>query len=279
MTDFDQLPALGAGLGFRLPFTEQVLAKADEVDFLEITADHFINITEGRDRVFQRLQEKFTLIPHGLNLSLGSAEGLNRDYLAQLKAIVDRVQPPWWSEHISFTQSGEVEIGHLSPVPFNKSGLDALCDNIRIAQECIQRPLILESITYTMQLPWNDIEEGEFLAELLDRSDCGLLLDVTNLYTNSVNHEYDANRFLDQLPDDRVVQLHYVGGEWNDGKLIDNHSHTTPDEIWELMGEVFRRFPVKGAILERDDNFPEFEKLLEEVDRCRSIAKEMGRWN
>ena len=279
MTDFDQLPALGAGLGFRIPFTEQVLAKADEVDFLEITADHFIGITEGRERVFQRLQEKFTLIPHGLNLSLGSAEGLNRDYLAQLKGIVDRVQPPWWSEHISFTQSGEVEIGHLSPVPFNKSGLDALCDNIRIAQECIERPLILENITYTMQLPWNDIEEGEFLAELLDRSGCGLLLDVTNLYTNSVNHEYDANRFLDQLPDDRVVQLHYVGGEWNDGTLIDNHSHTTPDEVWELMREVFRRFPVKGAILERDDNFPEFEKLLEEVDHCRSIAREMGRWN
>ena len=231
VTDFDQLPDLGAGLGFRLPFTEQVLAKADEVDFLEITADHFIGITEGRDRVFQRLREKFTLIPHGLNLSLVSAEGLNRDYLDQLKGIVDCVQPPWWSEHISFTQSGEVEIGHLSPVPFNMSGLDALCDNIRIAQECIERPLILENITYTMQLPWNDIEEGEFLAELLDRSSCGLLLDVTNLYTNSVNHEYDPNRFLDQLPDDRVVQLHYVGGEWNDGKLIDNHSHTTPDEF------------------------------------------------
>lgn len=278
MTDFNQLPALGSGLGFRLPFTEQVLAAHAEVDFLEITADHFLEADVSRGRLLERLREKFTLIPHGLNLSLGSAEGLNTGYLAQLRTLVEHVDPPWWSEHISFTQAGGVEIGHLSPVPFNRQGLDALCENVRISRETIARPLILENITYTMELPWNKIDEGEFLAELLERSDCGLLLDVTNLYTNSENHEYDASHFLDQLPADRVVQLHYVGGEHLDGQLIDNHSQDTPEPVWELMREVFRRFPVKGAILERDGNFPEFNRLLAEVSRCREVAAEMGRW-
>tara|TARA_Y100001934_G_scaffold217956_1_gene258877 strand:+ start:419 stop:1186 length:768 start_codon:yes stop_codon:yes gene_type:complete len=249
------------------------------VDFLEITADHFMESSRERDRLFDELRETFTLIPHGLNLSLGSAEGFNAQYLSLLAEVVTRVDPPWWSEHISFTQAGGVEIGHLSPVPFNREGMNSLCQNITRAREIIQQPLILENITYTMQLPWSDIEEGEFLAELLERTDCGLLLDVTNLYTNSVNHEYDAIRFLEQLPPDRVVQLHYVGGEQHeDGHLIDNHSHPTPDPVWELMGEVFKRFPVKGAILERDANFPEFDSLLEEVDRCRRTAQEAGRW-
>ena len=276
--DFDKLPALGSGLGFRLPFAHEVLTRADEVDFLEITADHFIDTTTGRDRLMERLRDKFTLIPHGLNLSLGSAEGLNSGYLRQLKGVVDRVEPPWWSEHIAFTQAGGVEIGHLSPVPFSREGLDALCANIHVARETIARPLILENITYTMRLPGDETAEGEFLAELLERSGCGLLLDVTNLYTNAKNHDYDPGRFLDQLPPDRVVQLHYVGGEWREGMLTDNHSHPTPEPVWELMAEVFRRFPVKGAILERDDNLPEFDKLLAEVSRCRILARDLDRW-
>ena len=279
MTDFGQLPTLGSGLGFRLPFAKDVLMSSQAVDFLEITADHFMESSRERDRLFDQLRETFTLIPHGLNLSLGSAEGFNAQYLSLLAEVVTRADPPWWSEHISFTQAGGVEIGHLSPVPFNRSGMAALCENILKVRDHIQRPLILENITYTMCLPWNDIEEGEFLAELLEKADCGLLLDVTNLYTNSVNHGYDALRFLDQLPVERVVQLHYVGGEQLDGRLIDNHSHPTPEPIWDLIREVYQRFPVKGAILERDANFPEFDLLLEEVNRCRQIAQEADRWN
>ena len=139
------------------------------VDFLEITADHFMESSRERDRLFDELRETFTLIPHGLNLSLGSAEGFNAQYLSLLAEVVTRVDPPWWSEHISFTQAGGVEIGHLSPVPFNREGMNSLCQNITRAREIIQQPLILENITYTMQLPWSDIEEGEFLAELSDR--------------------------------------------------------------------------------------------------------------
>lgn len=279
MRDIENLPTLGAGLGFRLPFSDSILASTNSIDFLEITADHFMAPSRGHDVLLGKLCELYTLIPHGLNLSLGSAEGLNSTYLSDLSALVARVKPPWWSEHISFTQAGGVEVGHLSPVPFNRQSLNVLCDNVSRAKEQITCPLILENITYTMTLPWNEIEEGEFLAELLERTDCGLLLDVTNLYTNSVNHGYDTAAFLNQLPVNRVVQLHYVGGELRDGQMIDNHLHETPEPIWELLKEVYKKFPVKGSILERDGNFPPFESMLTEVERCRSIAQENGRWS
>ena len=124
----------------------------------------------------------------GWNLSLGSAEGLNREYLSELTELVQRVNPPWWSEHIAFTKAEGVEIGHLSPLPFNRSSIDAFCDNVCEAQDRIETPLILENITYTVDLPWHEMEENKFLGELLDRTGCGLLLDVTNLFINSQNH-------------------------------------------------------------------------------------------
>ena len=266
-------------MGYRNVYREQTLAESDGIDFLEITADHFLGDSRDMSRQLDRLQEKFTLIPHGLCLSLASAEGLSRPYLRQLRGLVRRVNPPWWSEHISFTQAAGVEIGHLSPTPFNEAALEVLVNNIRIAQEEIEAPLILENITYSMALPWNDIPEDEFLAELLDRTGCGLLLDVTNLYINSRAHGYDAHQLLDTLPADRVIQLHFVGCEEINGELVDNHSQDTNESIWELLESVLDRFPVKGAILERDKNFPEMKSILGELARLREMGRAKQRWN
>ena len=279
VTDFNQLPSLGSGMGFRLPLAKQILAAQESLDFLEITADHFMEMSRQREKLLDQLKSQYTLIPHGLSLSLGSAEGLNSVYLRQLTDLVERVNPPWWSEHISFTQAAGVEIGHLSPTPFNEAALEVLVNNIRIAQEEIEAPLILENITYTMALPWNDIPEDEFLAELLDRTGCGLLLDVTNLYINSRAHGYDAHQLLDTLPADRVIQLHFVGCEEINGELVDNHSQDTNEGIWELLESVLDRFPVKGAILERDKNFPEMKSILGELARLREMGRAKQRWN
>ena len=266
-------------MGYRDVYAREVFEHADDIGFLEITADHFIDVPDARLTLLERLRERFTLIPHGLNLSLGSAEGLNRPYLHQLKDLVKRVNPPWWSEHICFTQSGGVEIGHLAPVPFSAPALDALCDNVRIAKDSIEAPLILENITYPFVMPGSDQDEAAFLGELLERTDCGLLLDVTNLFINSVTHDYDPLAFLARLPADRIVQLHFVGGELIDGRWIDNHSQATNPEIWQLLEHVLQHAPVKGAILERDTNFPPFTEALAEVERVATIGRTHQRWN
>jgi uncharacterized protein (UPF0276 family) len=274
----DQLPTLGVGLGFRAPFRADLFLNRGRVDFLEITADHYLDASPEKRRELELLAAHFPLVPHALSLSLGSAEGLDSAYLDALGELVRRLNPPWWSDHIALTHAGGVDIGHLAPLPFTSEALEVLCVNIDTACRRVGRPLILENITYVVALPGAEMGEAEFLGELLRHTGCGMLLDVTNLHTNAVNHGYDPFDFLDRLPLDRVVQLHFAGGHWHNGWLVDSHSHPTPQEVWALLEEVVARAPVKGIILERDEDLPPFGALLEELDRAREIGRRYQRW-
>ena len=277
ITSITSLPALGSGLGFREPFRADLFLHREDVDFLEITADHYFDVTPEKVRELDLLRDHFPLIPHGLDLSLGSAEGIDPAYLGQFAAIVEWLAPPWWSEHVAFTRAGGTEIGHLTPLPFGEEALEVLADNVRAARGRIETPLLLENITYTLDLPGGEMGEAEFLTALLERTDCGLLLDVTNLYINAVRHRYDPVCFLESLPAERVVQLHYVGISRHGGTLVDDHAKPTPPEVWALMEEVLKRAPVKGIILERDEDLPPFGEILEEVGHARSLMRRYGR--
>ena len=142
----------------------------------------------------------------------------------------------------------------------------------------IPTPLILENITSPVVVPGAEMDEAEFVAAVLDRTGCGLLCDVTNLYTNAVNHDLDLDRVLDRWPWDRVVQLHFAGGHWHDGALVDSHGHPTPPEVWRVLDEAVMRAPVRGIILERDENLPPLAELLDELARARAIGRRHGRW-
>ena len=273
------LPILGAGLGFRAPFLSDLFLNRSSVDFLEIMADHYMEAAPQKQEELRLLQAHFPLTPHGLSLSLGSAEGLDADYLHKFAAVVNRLQPPWWSEHIAFTKAGGVDIGHLTPLPYTDEAINVLCRNIAQAKSLIDAPLILENITYPVALPGAEMTEAQFLTEIVERTDCGLLLDITNLHTNAVNHGFDAGAFLDAIPLEKVVQIHFTGGEWQGETLIDSHSRPTPPPVWKLMAEIFRRAPVRGAILERDEDLPPFREIADELARARTIGKERGRWD
>ena len=275
----ESLPVLGVGMGYRDPLCNDILQSRDKIDFLEITADHFLQSPTVRWRFLDKLRSQYTLIPHGLNLSLGSAEGLNLEYLNDLIELIKYVKPPWWSEHIAFTKAGEIEIGHLSPLAFNRESIGAFCENVNKVQDKIETPLILENITYNIDLPWNEMEENKFLGEILDRTGCGLLLDVTNLFINAKNHDYDPIQFLETIPAERIIQLHFVGGMIKEGKWIDNHCENTQDDIFILIESVLKYAPVKGIILERDDNFPRFKTLTDELERARNLGRKHQRWD
>ncbi len=273
-----QLPVLGAGLGFRAPLRGDIFMRRAEVDFLEITADHYLDAPPEKLRELELLAEHFTLIPHALNLSLGSADGLDGAYLSKLAQLVSRLNPPWWSEHIAFTRAGGIDIGHLAPLQFTEEAVETFARNVAEVRRHIAAPLILENITYMLTVPGSVWDEADFITQVLERTGCGLLLDITNLHINSVNHSYDAREFLNRLPLERVVQLHFVGGHLHGETLIDSHSHPTPEEVWALMGEVLSRAPVKAAVLERDENLPPFAELLAELRRARDIGRSYGRW-
>lgn len=272
------LPALGVGLGFRSPFRADLFRDRSAVDFLEITADHYFEASPEKLEELDLLEDHFILIPHGLSLSLGSAEGLDVGYADALAALVRRLDPPWWSEHLAFTHAGGVDIGHLAPLPFTREAIDAVARNVESMRRRIDVPLLLENITYSVTLPGSELDEAAFLAEVLERTGCGLLLDVTNLYTNAVNLGYDWRRFLDRLPLERVVQLHFTGGHRRGGAWVDSHSQRTPEEVWEVLDAVLERAPVRGAILERDENLPPFVELRAEVERAREAGRRHGRW-
>ena len=275
---FSNLPTLGVGLGFRSPFRSDLFSHREHVDFLEITADHYLDASPEKEEELELLAGHFILIPHGLNLSLGSAEGIDPLYLGKLARLINRLQPPWWSEHIAFTQAGGVHIGHLAPLPFTDETVEVLCRNIATVRREIAAPLLLENITYTVSLPGSEMSEAAFIAEVLERSDCGLLLDLTNLHTNASNHGYDPGDFLKRLPLKRVVQLHFAGGHWRNNILVDSHSHPTPPEVWAWMEKVLADAPVKAAVLERDENLPPFESVLAELEKARELGRRHGRW-
>jgi len=271
MNALRDIPQLGVGLGFRSPFFANLMQDPSAVDFLEITADHYFNRHADKQKELALLQEQFTLIPHGLDLSLGSADGLEEAYLEQFARLVERIDPPYWSEHLAFTRSFGVSIGHLSPLPYSEETLEILQENIAKAKQYIPKPLILENITYQFTLANTQMSEGRFIRRVLEDNDCGLLLDITNLYTNSQNHRFDYQTFLAEIPLERVVQLHFAGGYWDGDRLIDGHSHPTPEAVWQLMAEVQSRCQVKGIILERDENLPLFAEIKAELQRASHI--------
>lgn len=266
------LPKLGVGIGFRDEFTAELFLNRDKIDFLEIISDHYIDPHPTKVEELALLKKHFVLIPHGINLSLGSAEGLDKNYVKKLAKLINELNPPWWSEHICFTQAGGIDIGHLAPLPYTWEAIDVIVKNIKEVKQLFNPPLILENITYMLQIPGAEMTEAEFISEILEQTDCGMLLDITNLYINSINHKFNVDEFLAQIPLDRVVQLHFVGGHWQHGMLIDSHAYPTHKEVWQLMEKVASLTKLKGAILERDENFPNFSDLVKELEQARSVT-------
>jgi uncharacterized protein len=272
-TDWKALPDLGVGLGFRSPFKSELFLKPQTVDFLEITADHYIDASKQKMRELDILLDHFVLIPHAINLSLGNADGLDERYLEKLARLIQKINPPYWSEHIAFTQGGETEVGHLSSLPFHSEVADIFVANVLKTKEFINKPLVLENITYIVEIPNADLSEGAFVRRILEKADCGLLLDITNMYINSYNHQFDYQLFLQEIPLERLVQFHFTGGFVNpeNGWYIDSHSRATPPEIWDTMEKTLAFAKPKGIILERDDNIPPLAELEKELARARSL--------
>lgn len=271
-------PVLGSGIGYRPPFRADLFASRARVDFLEIVADHYFDAAPEKLKELELLRAHFPIVAHGLDLSVGSAEGVDSAYLDRLARLIARIDPPWWSEHLCFTRAGGVEIGHLAALPYTREAVDVVARNVERVRQRISAPLILENITTVVRVPGGEMDEPEFLSQVLARTGCGWLCDVANLYANAVNHGVDIDATFELWPWDRLVQVHYAGGRWRDGVVIDSHDVATSEAVWALFDRIAARAPVKGAILERDERLPPFAELLDEVARARDLLREHGRW-
>lgn len=268
----DRLPHLGVGVSYRPCWRQEILAPSGELDCLEIIAEHYLDAPPEKQAELDRLRALFPLIPHGIGLSFGTDAPLEERRLRPIARLVERVQPAWFTEHIAFTHVHDWEIGHLAPLPFTREAVAAVCRNVRRWRETVGVPLLLENISYLVALP-GELTEAQFLTEIVERAECGLLLDLHNVYANAVNHGYDAREFIAALPLDRVAQVHLGGGHDEDGIRIDSHSAPAPAPVWELLQFVAARTDLKAVIVEWDAHLPPFAVIRREVETARDILQ------
>ncbi|MEO6036633.1 MAG: DUF692 domain-containing protein [Verrucomicrobiota bacterium] len=245
------------GIGYRRELDAWIDGKPRGVDCLEITAEHFFS--NGEKRLAQ-LAKDFHLFVHGLGLSLGTPGKLNPDRLDQFARVVKIADPDWISEHVAFTRTAEVDLGHLNPVPPTREMLNIIADHAREVSERCGKPILLENITSHVRLS-GELSETDFLNELCERADCGLLLDVTNLFVNSRNHDFDPLEWLHEIEPRHITQLHIVGYSRAGERYTDGHSQPIQNELIELARAIADYAPVKAIILERDEEFPAPQEL------------------
>lgn len=267
---------LGAGVSIRRAHVADAVAQPAALDLIEVVADHYFHPRPKVNDQLRALRARFVVVPHGLDLSLGSADGISVKYLGQLAELVEVVRPPYWSEHVAFTRAGGRAIGHLAPLPRTSETLDVLQRNIERVRNAIGVPLILENIACPFDIPFAEMDEPEFLTRLVERTGCGLLLDVANLYYNALNRGHDPYAVLNDLPLHAVVQCHLAGGHHSHGEWIDSHAYGVPEPVWELFREIVQRAPVRAVIIERDENLPPFAELAAEAARARAILRQIA---
>ena len=263
------LPDLGLGIGLRSVHYQHILAERPKVGWFEALSDNYMH-TRGRPLSFlDRIAERYPVALHGVGLSIGSSDELDLGYLAELRRLRDRVGAHWVSDHICWTGVNGRHGHDLYPVPFTEEALRHIARRVCQVQDYLEAPLVLENPSTYLEFKGSTLGEAEFIAALLEESDCGLLLDVNNVYVNAHNHGFDALGYLRRLPLERIVQLHIAGHSQAEGYLADTHSATVADGVWELLAEVWRLGVRAPLLLEWDAEIPEFAELERELARAR----------
>jgi uncharacterized protein (UPF0276 family) len=273
MTDGSIAPFTGFGLGMRPPHYPAFLKGEPRVDFVEVISENFM-VDGGRPlTVIDAVRERYPVAMHGVSMSIGSADGLRLDYLRRLKALAARVRPLWVSDHLCWTGVDGFSSHDLLPLPYSAEALDLVCANIIHAQNVLERPLLIENPSSYVSFADDEMTEWGFLAEMCARTGCYLLLDVNNIYVSGVNHGFDPLAYIAGVPADRVRQIHLAGHSVGRGRLIDTHDRPVPDPVWALYQVARRRFGPLATMIERDDDIPPLEELLDELDRARQQAR------
>lgn len=256
---------LGLGVGLRTTHFQHILREQPQVDWFEAISENFMD-SGGRPRyVLEQLAERYPIVMHGVSLSIGSTSPLDRTYLRKLKSLADRVDARWVSDHVCWTGVAGRNTHDLLPIPMNEMSLRHVVDRIRVVQDCLERPLVLENPSSYVTFADSTMPEWEFLGRMADDADCGLLLDVNNVYVSSVNHDFDPIEYIRRIPSERIVQFHLAGHTHCGTHLIDTHDGQVVDAVWELYRLAHLLTGGVSTLLEWDANIPPFPVLHAEV--------------
>lgn len=267
-------PYLGYGLGLRKEHYETVLVERPAVDWFEIISENYM-VEGGKPLDYlTRIREHYPMVMHGVSMSVGSTAPLDFDYLKQLKTLVQRVEPEWFSDHLCWTGVNGVNLHDLMPLPYTEEAVQHVADRVSQVQDYMGRQMLLENVSSYVSYSDSQMSEWEFLVEVADRADCLLLLDINNIYVSAFNHNFDPYTYLHAIPAERVYQIHLAGHTQEDNLIIDTHDHPIADPVFELYAAAVQRLGRVSTMIERDDHIPPLAELLEELDTVRRIAEQ-----
>jgi len=275
MTDSRTPPLQGFGLGLRTDHYDAILESAPPVDWFEVLTENYM-VGGGKPLDYlDRFAERYPLVMHGVSLSIGSTDPLDRAYLVELKALAERIRPAWISDHLCWTGVAGRNLHDLLPLPHTDEAVHHVAARVREVQDFLGQRILLENASTYLDFIHSAMPEWEFVSAVAEASDCLLLLDVNNIHVNSVNHGFDPLRYLDGLPMARVRQIHLAGHRREGELLIDTHDQPVPGPVWTLYAETLKRCGPVATMIERDDNIPPLAELLAELQHARDIAAEV----
>ena len=265
-------PYLGFGLGLRTEHYQDILAERPQLDWLEILSENYM-VDGGKPLHFlDRIRALYPVVMHGVSLSIGSLDPLDRDYLKRLKVLAARVEPHWISDHLCWTGIAGKNLHDLMPLPYTEEAVAHVAARVREVQDHLGQQILLENVSSYVTYTQSAMTEWEFLSAVCESADCHILLDVNNIYVSSHNHGFDPRAYLRGVPAERVRQFHLAGHTHNGNIIVDTHDHPIIDGVWELYAEALRLLGPVSTMIERDAHIPPLKELLDELDQARRIA-------
>jgi uncharacterized protein (UPF0276 family) len=262
----------GFGLGLRPSHYEAILGERHAIDWLEIITENYL-VPGGKPLDYlERIRSRFPVVMHGVSLSIGSTDPLDREYLAGVRELARRIEPAWISDHLCWTGVEGRNVHDLLPLPYTEEALACVVARVGEVQDLLGRQILLENVSSYLTYRCSEMTEWEFLGEVARRADCAILLDINNIHVSAVNHGFEASRYLHAVPKERVRQFHLAGHSDMGDHLIDTHDHPIAPPVWKLYREALAHFGPVPTMIERDDNIPPLAELVAELDMARAIA-------
>ena len=272
---FNHFTNYGIGIGLRVPHYEHILSKKPVVDWFEIISENFM-VDGGRPlEVLDTILEQYRVVQHGVSMYFGSADKLNREHLTKLKRLVKRTNTPWLSDHLCWGSVDGRYTHDLLPMPYTKAVAKHTAQKVRETCDFLEVPIAVENVSSYAEFHASDMTEWEFLSEVVERADCGILLDVNNIYVSSMNHNFDPYDYLNNVPHHRVAQIHIAGHSKYRKYILDTHDHAVVDPVWKLYAHAVKLVGPTATLLEWDASIPSFEEVHDEALKANQFIAQL----
>ena len=268
----NSFPYLGFGLGLRREHYQDILNTLPSVDWFEVLSENYM-VPGGKPLDFlMKIREHYPMVMHGVAMSVGSTSPIDTSYLQQLKTLTEQVEPEWISDHLCWTGNNGNNAHDLLPLPYDQEAIEHVVSRIYQVQEFLGREILLENVSSYVSFNQSEMPEWDFLSEVSKRSGCYILLDINNIFVSAFNHNFDPNKYIENIPVEKVKQFHLAGHTNCDTHIIDTHDEPVIDDVWDLYKKAVNRFGKISTMIERDDNIPPIQELIDELEIAKSIA-------